>query len=83
VTDSAVNLILLLGENGFSGKCIARRLSRRGSPCSLSTVYRVLARNKVSLWDYRHGETKHAKQVLHRLIFPSLSESPRRKEKTA
>lgn len=71
--DSDVWLIELLASNGFSYKCIRKRLKRRFSiEYSNSQIASVLHRAEIRIRDYRDGDTQEAKGVLRKLTMPTL-----------
>jgi len=60
--------ICLLGEWGFSGKCIADTVARYdGTTYSVSTIYYTLKKAGIRLRDYRDGTSKLAEQRLYQL----------------
>lgn len=71
--DSDTWLIELLASNGFSYKCIRKRLRRKSSiEYSDSQIASVLHRAEIRIRDYRNGDTQEAKGVLRRLTVPAL-----------
>ena len=61
--DTAYWAIKVLGHEGFSAKCIQRKVKTySGGSYSLSTIYKILSHEGISLRKYRDGKTQLAKQ---------------------
>lgn len=60
--------ICIMGAQGFSARCIARFIKKYdGEEYSLSTIYKTLKQEGISIRDYRNGETVEAETTLNKI----------------